>query len=318
MVNSRAKFISVMAAGLTILAGCTTMESSVVSLGEPENGLAPSELPEYRPGDHVYYTNGRREKVIKVEGENVVWRRSGTNRAVGWRNPFIPLHSWDNSSYEGSQVPTGDVKALWPLEPGGKGYFDTRIKSINKETNSVYSGTRHWRCKVGSPETIALLAGNFDTQKVVCVRTNDLGKFRQESTWYYAPEIEQTVLKFDRYSSRNRKSRHKELMAFQPSMRMFDSKARGNYWRFFRETMESSPSGKTMAWSDRKSGNSVRLTPLKTLKQTDGTFCRQYRVEVIEKRSGRNGAGIACRDDKRRWRIPKKIDAEEGVSFRDA
>lgn len=318
MRRVQAKLISTIIAGAAVLGGCTMMEGTVVSLGEPKNGLAPSELPTYRPGDHIYYTDGRREKVAQVEGDQVVWRRSRTSSTVRWKDPFIPPAAWDNSSYEGTQSVTDEMASLWPLAPDNATYFSTRITSTNKETGAVYSGMRHWRCSVGQAETIALLAGNFDTHKVVCTRTNDLGKFRQETVWYYAPEIEQTVLKFDRYSSQKRSSRRRELMAYQPSMRMFDNKARGNYWKFFRETMESSPSGKTLAWRDRKSGNSVRLTPLKTLKQNDGTFCRQYRVDVVHKRSTRSGAGIACRDDKRRWRIPRKIDAEDGVSFRDA
>ena len=315
-------------ASILLLSGCATTPLQhvlmpthhTVSLGQPKKPLAPADLPAFKPGDQVYFTNGRREKVDSVIDEQVVWRTSVTGRKTRLPNFILPTIKWNNSKYFGSQTSNTAADTLWPLTVGNKAYFRTQITSTNKETGAVYNGVRDWRCEVDSMERIALLSGDFDTFKVVCVRTGDFGRsgnFRQESIWYYATEIDQPVLKLNRYSSAKRSPSRYEVMAYQPSMRGFGKEARKTYWKYFRDTMEKIPSGTNNVWRDKKSGNKVVLTPLKTLKQDDGTFCRQYRVIVSEKGTNRQGAGIACRDKRGGWRIPKRIDPDSGVSFRD-
>jgi len=263
----------------TLLVGCSTTHK-VVSLGPPENPLPPAEQPEPKPGDRIYFTNGSREKVIEIKSNHVLVRGSNSSKIQRWKNFHLPPLSWDNSAYHGTQTTTLDTDSIWPLQPGNRSSFNTILTSTNKKTGSVYTGSRRWRCKVDEDERITTLAGTFDTHKIVCKRSSNSGRPRQETIWYYSPDIQQAVLKLDRYYSSNRRSKRKEMMAYQPSMRAFDSMARGNYWQFFRKTMESTPSGQSMLWSDNKSESSINLSPLKTLQQEDGTFCRQYQLTI--------------------------------------
>ncbi len=301
------------------LNGCIPLSSThrTVSHGDPKVPLGPANQTRSRPGDHVYFTNGRREKVKSVMGDHLVVSTSRNSEKTRWRNFILPTAKWSNSKYRGSQDSTAQADSLWPLKTGNTTIFRTQIMSTNKQTGEIYNGDRDWRCEVSGTESIALLSGDFDTFKVVCVRTDVYsGQHKQESIWYYAPEISQPVLKLNQYSSNKRVPSRYEVMAYQPSMRTFGKKARRAYWKFFRSTMESIPSGRERIWRDKASGGQLRLIPLKTLKQDDGTFCRQYRVSVSSKGENRRGAGIACRDKKSRWRIPKRIDPEKGVSFR--
>jgi hypothetical protein len=315
----RVRSLGLLCVGLSVLTGCVSIEHKnleVASQGAPKKDLGAAVLPEAHPGDRIYYTNGGREKITEVKGERTVWRRSRSSKTVRSSNFIMPTLAWSNSKYLGEQKSSDSAGDIWPLRSGKEAHFSTRIASTNKETGEVYNGIRYWDCEVEDSERISILAGNFDTYKVECVRTNDMGKFRQERVWYYAPAIGQTVLRLDRYSSSKRQPKRTEMMAYTPSMRTFGKEARKSYWRFFRKTMENRPSGKTRVWKDKRSGGAVSLTPLKTLQQSDGTFCRQYWVSVKDKRGSRQGAGIACRDERKLWRIPKGISEEEGVSFK--
>ena len=66
-------------------------------------------------------------------------------------------------------------------------------------------------------------------------------------------------------------------------------------------------SGERRRWQDRDSGAAVAVRPVRTLQLEDGTYCRNYELEVNAGGRSRLGAGIVCRDDQGRWRVPKKI-----------
>ncbi|MCV0425553.1 MAG: hypothetical protein K5905_08770 [Roseibium sp.] len=67
--------------------------------------------------------------------------------------------------------------------------------------------------------------------------------------------------------------------------------------------LEKSMSGKSVHWQNPDSGTSGSVTPLKTWKTAEGTFCRAYR-ENFQLISGRTVSrdGVACRTADAIWK----------------
>ncbi len=75
------------------------------------------------------------------------------------------------------------------------------------------------------------------------------------------------------------------------------------------EALESKLSGATVAWHNPNSGTSGSITPVRTFRNRDGRWCREYEKQVQGEGWGGRlllaGAGservIACREDDGRW-----------------
>ena len=79
------------------------------------------------------------------------------------------------------------------------------------------------------------------------------------------------------------------------------------YKQFFREIMESRPSGKSVRWDAPGRELHIDVTPTRTLRLEEGTYCRNYRMKLHVNGGIRQGAGIVCRDGKGRWRVPRRV-----------
>ena len=74
--------------------------------------------------------------------------------------------------------------------------------------------------------------------------------------------------------------------------------------RLLQRTLEKSISGTNAAWQDPDSGQTVSVEPLRTFRNEDGRFCREYRESSGEKSGPRSiSYGVACRDQGGIWRV---------------
>ncbi len=72
-------------------------------------------------------------------------------------------------------------------------------------------------------------------------------------------------------------------------------------------TLESEPSGTSVAWNNPDSGNSGTVTPTRTFQTTDGRYCREFQQNVTVAGKTESGHGTACRRDDGSWEIqPEK------------
>jgi surface antigen len=71
--------------------------------------------------------------------------------------------------------------------------------------------------------------------------------------------------------------------------------------RLVQTTLESTPDGTTQSWTNKQTGHSGEITPLRTYLTEDGAFCRDYREELAI--AGETGRfyHTACRDGPARW-----------------
>lgn len=70
----------------------------------------------------------------------------------------------------------------------------------------------------------------------------------------------------------------------------------------FAQALEKSPSGQTVAWSNPDSGAHGGITPVRTFKNTENQFCREFRQWQAGGAARENRVGIACREDGV-WRV---------------
>ncbi len=297
----------------TLISGCVSLGGNHPE-GRQISRLPPAGLPDYEVSDRIYYSNGRYEKVVDVEGEEVLWQLSRTRQFRRVSNFVLPGISWDSTTSRGSYHTGAKSDLLWPLRAGNEGTFSVQLSTEKKDTGVQGSYLYYWRCEVAGSERVSLIAGDFDTFRVDCVRTNQLGQFRQKRTWYYAPRLGQFVSRVDQ--KRGRPNKRMDMLAFVPSLKPLDDDSYRRFWHSFRKTMETVPTGKAILWRHKGLGVSVKIEPYQTLKQQDGTYCRQFTLAVTKPQASRQGAGIACRDAEGRWRIPKQISADSGVEFR--
>jgi surface antigen len=65
--------------------------------------------------------------------------------------------------------------------------------------------------------------------------------------------------------------------------------------------LESTPSGKSVAWTNPDTGNSGSVTPVRTYQQ-DGTYCREYQQTVTIGGKAEQTHGTACRQPDGSWK----------------
>ena len=68
------------------------------------------------------------------------------------------------------------------------------------------------------------------------------------------------------------------------------------------ETLEGGEDRAPRGWSNRHSGNSGTITPLKTDLAESGLFCRDYRETIVIKDRAESHLNRACRDENGVWR----------------
>lgn len=80
--------------------------------------------------------------------------------------------------------------------------------------------------------------------------------------------------------------------------------------QFVAQALERRLSGETVAWQNARSGSSGSVTPVRTFRNADGEWCREYREEVNLAEEYRARRAIACRSPEGEWRT-RLIAAEE-------
>ena len=72
--------------------------------------------------------------------------------------------------------------------------------------------------------------------------------------------------------------------------------------QFVAEALERRLSGETAAWQNAHSGSSGTVTPVRTFRNVNGQWCREYREEVNLAEERHVRSAIACRSSEGQWR----------------
>lgn len=278
--------------------------------------MAPAPLGIAEAGDRYYFANGRREQVTAVESGVLDIRRSSKYQYQRFQDFVLADKTVKKQGIvvESELMDLTPAESLWPLQIGKKVSFGVVNAGSKSNVGNSATKRKEWECIVNGMQSVGVISGNFDTYRIECVRKNSRNKIKQRVTHYYAPSIQQVVLRMDNYTYKPAKKL--ELVAFNPALTRLSKGSQRLYRQHFQNTMEMKASGTTTSWWSRRTDTRIHTTPTSTRKIGADLYCRNYLVRIQSKELLRSGAGLVCRDKNGKWRIPRKIDADKGrVTF---
>ena len=295
---------------IILLNGCSKHQI----FADPEI-LSPG-LPNYKPGTTYVYSDGSWETVVAVSAQLVKWR-DDRGRLYSKNPDFTyPSSYWESSTRrinrsfarrDDSLMSPG--MSLWPLQKGNfSGYTEQVTSQKNMEAQKSYR--RNWTCEVVDAERVSVMAGEFETWKIICKRYNNFQKPSNArvvatKTWYYAPKIEHYV-SAERQFSGGRATRRLELLAVLPPLNELSYVARRRMKEVFQAALEFNKRDESSGWSVPGASLSGQITPTGTFKLADGRFCRRY-IQIINYSDGpRTYFGFSVRDANGVWVIPRR------------
>ncbi len=69
------------------------------------------------------------------------------------------------------------------------------------------------------------------------------------------------------------------------------------------KALETTPSGKSVAWRNPDSGNNGTVTPVRTYQSSSGQYCREYQQDITVGGQLHQAYGTACRQPDGSWKI---------------
>ena len=189
----------------------TLAVTSCVTVPQPLGPqLSPAPLPTYSKGTTFVYSDGRWDTVTAVSPGVVTWSdyrglvSSGlpdfTYRPSKWKSK---TRSVTRQFGPRSDLFTQSATTLWPLRTGNVANYSETGTWIEKDgTESSYR--TNWSCAVEGTERVSVMAGDFDTFKIVCKRyyvsrSKNTSSIKEAKTWNYAPEVGHYVLATTKY-----------------------------------------------------------------------------------------------------------------------
>lgn len=272
--------------------------------------LTPAPLPSYTEGTKYIYSNNTWEMVTAATPDMVSWVDHRGKVSSGSPDFIFRRAKWQTKKREGKRefqqrrgFFLGDAITLWPLRKGNS-YSYTEFGSWSEKDGPEKSYLAKWTCEVVGTETVFVVAGEFDTWKILCRRYNSASRLREVKTWYYAPAVGHYVLSTSQYRYR-KASRRLELVAVLPDQKSLSTKVQRKMKTSFQQAMEFKKSGISVPWSDSSSDMFGKTTPTGTFQLENGTFCRRYVQSLNLPEGKRTYYGIACRDSRGEWLIPR-------------
>ena len=312
--DTRITLASVVTTVLLVLHLATTSHAAVQG---NTLGLKSSPLPKYRPGTTFVYSDGSWETAIKVGSEGITWRNHRGSISTGTQDFIKKRFKWQTKNRYGYRefkqttfLMSPPTQSIWPLEMGNKTRFDENGRWFD-EYGLEHRYDSFWSCEVKGTERISVGAGDFDTWKITCRRYPDkfraTSKTREYRTWYYAPIINHWVKEFRDYNG-YRENRMKELVAVLPDLQTFTTDENDilSIQKQFQNALEANQIGDTNVWENFDQQLVIGVTPIQSFKHPDGGICRQYLQVLAKEGLPYEFPGIACRNGRGRWAIPRR------------
>lgn len=280
------------------------------------NKLSSAPLPTYRQGTTFVYSDGTWETVVDNSTGEVTWRDHRGYVSSGSADFTRRRAEWQTRTRQGTRqfearrdLWVKHKTSLWPLQIGNvASYSETGIWQRKEELAKSYRA--NWSCEVVGTERVSVMAGEFDTWKIVCKRyagnrASSKSRIREIKTWHYAPEIRHYVLATRTYYT-GKASKRLELLAVLPPLEGLSASAKRRLQSKFQKALEFKKSGESLPWSIPNSAVSGEIRPKGTFRLDDGRYSRRY-VQILNRPQGRKTYyGMAVRDTKGRWVIPRR------------
>jgi hypothetical protein len=273
-------------------------------------------LPTYRQGTTFVYSDGSWETVVANSAGQVTWRDHRGDVSSGSADFTRRRAQWQTRTRQGTRqfearkdLWIRQKTSLWPLQIGNvASYSETGVRQRKGEPENTYRA--NWTCEVVGTERVSVMAGEFDTWKTECKRyaagrVSAKSRLREIKTWYYAPEIGHYVLATRQYYTGKAPDRL-ELLAVLPPLEGLSAAEKRRLQSKFQKALEFKKSGESLTWKLPGKTLSGKIMPTATFRLEDGRYSRRY-IQILNHPQGRQTYyGMAVRDTKGRWVIPRR------------
>jgi hypothetical protein len=273
-------------------------------------------LPVYQKGTTFVYSDGSWETVVANSPDRVTWRDHRGYVSSGSADFTRRRTEWQTRTRQGNRqfAPRNDLwvkhkTSLWPLKTGNEAsYSETGVWQRDGETENTYRAK--WSCEVVGTEKVSVMAGEFDTWKIVCKRyagnrVSSKSRLREIKSWHYAPEVGHYVLATRQYYT-GRPSQRIELLAVLPKLNGLSAAAKRQLQSDFQKALEFKKSGESLKWSLPGSALSGEIKPTGTFRLDTGKYARRYIQKINLQQKQQTFYGMAIRDTKGKWIIPRR------------
>ena len=289
-----------------------------ISYGETKTAKhsAATPLPAYQKGTIFVYSDGSWETVVANSPDKVTWRDHRGYVSSGAADFTRRRTEWQTKTRQGTRQfePRKDLwvkykTSLWPLQIGNvASYTETGVWQRQGEPENEYRA--NWACKVAGKERVSVMAGEFDTWKIVCKRfagkrLSAKSRLREIKTWYYAPDVGHYVLATRQYYT-GKPSQRIELLAVLPPLNGLSAAAKRRLQSDFQKALEFKKSGESLKWSFPQSALSGKFMPTGTFRLDRGQYARRYVQTVRHPGGHKTYYGMAVRNAKGKWVIPHR------------
>ena len=286
------------------------------TLNSSKTALRPEPLPQYTKGTTFVYSDGSWEMVVASDIDQVTWRNNRGYVSSGSVDFTRRRASWQTKTRQGTRQFSArqdlwfkHKTSLWPLKIGNvASYTENGIWQRQGEPETSYRA--NWSCNVVGTERISVMAGKFDTWKIVCKRyagkkVSSKSRLREIKTWYYAPEVGHYVLATRTYYT-GKPPKRTELLAVLPPLTGLSPASKRRIQLKFQKALESKKTGESLKWSTPDSSLKIEIRPIGTYRLEDGRFARRF-VQVLNRPQGQQAYyGMAFRNAKGVWIIPRR------------
>jgi hypothetical protein len=236
--------------------------------------------PLYEPGDAYAYTDGEIETVLSTSERRVEWQNAKGQRWSAESDFTVPSRRSDPGAEVASLKPF-----TWPLRVGATASYAVKTATIDQ--------TEHWLCSVEGREQIGVVAGTFDSYKVVCRRDGDPPSTGQSRTWYFAPTIGHYVRYIDNAAGA---ARSRDLVAVFPGEVGWPPEARTGLEWALSHALEAEPDGRAVPWQSSAVAARFVIEPGPKVHVGPSDQCRSFRqTRIAADTTKRVYPGVACR-----------------------
>lgn len=271
--------------------------------------LEPAPLPIYKVGDRFLYDDGSTEEVVAIEGERVTWRQRDGGSFDRYRNLALPKLAWESTERQGTAQVSAAVDTLWPLAVGQEAAFAEKVEATDKADGTTRSYAHGQRCWVDGTENLTVPAGNYDTYRIVCERSDSSWSPRaraQRQIWYYAPVLGHYVMAAQDRDRDDPKVRR--LVAYEFPEVPHAVAASRSLDELIQRTLETRLDGERVRWVDKERLRAVQITPMTATHGPDGRLCRPYMLMINLATRTETKSGEACRGPTGRWQPARDAD----------
>ena len=256
--------------------------------------------PIYEAGDAYIYTDGQVETVVSVKEDRVEWKNAVGSRWSSAADFTLPSNQTDHGAIAVRRPLT------WPLTVGATATY-AATATVTTRGNPGHKTAELWQCIVESREQTSVVAGIFDTYKIVCQLDTGTPGTTQSRSWYYAPAVGNYVRYVDNAAAPSNDltgTRSRDLIAISPSVGGWPSEARiGLEWAVS-HALEVEPDGQPVPWGSSAIAARFVIEPGRRLDSDNSGQCRRF----TQTRTAADGAhrlypGVACRSAGGRWRL---------------